>query len=216
MNRMLVVAISLASLGSIAVIGVALLLGASTSPLQHFKEGGLITAISAISLAMSGTLSLVILNFRRQEGLMPSLFWLGVAVGLLLLSLDELLMLHERLGQLTNSWVGEPSTTFRNWNDLVVILYGVAAIIICFVFRREIVRDRSFFILFSISFGFYALHTALDSLISASYVWKDLFEEGAKVTCGVFLVFAMAIKLLPFLTPPVLPTHHKDEVLPPT
>ncbi len=181
------------------IIGVSVAIGPADRPLFHFGEDGIVTAFSSVFLAMSGALAMVVLYLRRHDGLIPSLFWFGTMSALIFLSLDELLKFHERGGRLLQGEVMEVHQLFRSWDDLIVIVYGVVAVVGAFIFRREILRNRSFATLLTIGFGFYVLHTAIDSLISRSYLWKDIPEEGAKVTCGLFILLAVGTYLFAHL-----------------
>jgi len=125
--------------------------------------------------------------------------WLAGRRGCAFLVLDEQLMFHERGGHFIEATsVGEVEFVC-NWNDLIVIMYGAAAIAITALFAREFMKCRAFVVLFAIGFAFYALHTGLDSLIPSSVAWKDIPEESAKLFSVFCLVLAMGTKT-PVLT----------------
>ncbi|MCP4182151.1 MAG: hypothetical protein GY761_02375 [Hyphomicrobiales bacterium] len=184
---------------SATIIGVSIAFAPADRPFFHFGEDGIVTAFSSVFLAMSGALAMVVFYLRRHDGLIPGLFWFCTMSALIFLSLDELLKFHERGGQLLQDEVINVYHLFRSWDDLIVIVYGVVAVVAAFIFRREITHNRSFTALLTMGFGFYILHTAIDSLISRSYLWKDIPEEGAKVTCGLFILLAVGTFLVTHL-----------------
>ncbi len=198
-SRSLSLIIIIGLLASATIIYVSVAFAPADKPLFHFGEDGLITALSSVFLAMSGAVAMVVFFLRRHDGLAPGLFWFGTMSALVFLALDEQLKFHERGGNLLKNEVLGVSHFFRNWNDLIVIMYGVIAIIIAFLFRREIIQNRAFAALLTISFSFYALHTAVDSLIPSAYLWKDIPEEGAKVACGMFILLAVCTYLFTHL-----------------
>lgn len=181
----------LATLGVLAVIALSILFPPEGAPMYHFRESGAITATSAICLAMTSILAAATFYLRSKDWHMSGLFWLILAVGCLFLSFDEQLMFHERGGAVIETTSIGASEFFRNWNDLIVILYGVVALTIAAVFGREAIRCRAFALLFALGFVFYAIHTGIDSLMSSTVRWKDIPEESAKLL-SVFSVFLAA------------------------
>ena len=162
----------------------------------HFDEQGLVTALSAVALAFASAFSFVVFYLRVKDFNLGSLFWLILALGCWFLSLDEQLMFHERGGRLVETMGAGPAEFFRNWNDLIVITYGVAALAAAAVFRREILKCRMFAVLFAIGFGFYALHTGIDSIFPKSLTWKDIPEESAKLLSVFALMLATCAQLM--------------------
>ncbi len=179
---------ALGTLGVLCCIAASALLGPASDPMFHFGENGAITALSSVTLAMTSILALVIFYLEKQDWDIGKMFWFVLAGGCLFLALDEQLQFHERGGSaLELTSIGE-SGFFRNWNDLIVICYGLVALVIGALFRREILRCKAFAAFFGIGFLFYAIHTAVDSLLPISVAWKDIPEEGAKLL-SVFSVF---------------------------
>ncbi len=84
-----------------------------------------------------------------------------MALGFGFLALDELIGFHERLGIIIGYYAY--SSVFRNWNDVIVILYGVIALPFIVVFLSHIMRHRMLLELFIVAFIFYSLHTLIDS-----------------------------------------------------
>lgn len=182
--------------GVLAYIMVSIFFAPSDQPLYHFSEDGAITALSTVFLAMSSALALAVFYLRIDDWKRGGLFWLILAVGCAFLALDEQLMLHERGGSAIELTSIGASETFRNWNDVIVIGYGVAALVIAGLYGREILRCKVFALVFLGGFAFYALHTGIDSILPDTVAWKDIPEESAKLKSVFFLFLAMCAQFL--------------------
>jgi len=188
--------VALGVIGVLAWIGLSMLAAPADEPMYHFGEKGAVTALSTVFMAMAGALSLVVFYLRMEDWKSGAWFWLLLAAGFAFLAIDEQLMLHERGGNaLENTQLG-PSETFRNWNDLIVIGYGVVALGIVAFATREILKCRTFAILFATAFFFYAVHTGLDTVLPTDLAWKDVPEESAKLLCGLFLFLSLCARFL--------------------
>ena len=124
-----------------------------------------------------------------------SYFWLLVTFGFGFFALDELLGFHEKLGKIIKASPIGPAETFRNWNDVIVIIYGVIAVCVAIYFLAEILRYPLFAEMLSVAFFCYCLHTLLDSTLGDSS-WGRILEESAKVYSSTFFAIAMFIGLL--------------------
>ena len=162
-------------------------------PQYHFvSERGTITAMSAVLLAMAGTFSLAVLTVNicdcvREEPpkeALPFWPWVLLALGFVSLSLDEVAQFHERLGFVIAEHAS--SGIFRNWNDVIVILYGVVAIIFLFLLLPHLLRYRFLLEFFAIAFLFYVIHTLIDST-QRPKTTTIILEESAKLFCSAFL-----------------------------
>lgn len=186
----------LAIVGVLAYIMVSIFFAPSDQPLYHFSEDGAITALSTVFLAMSSALALAVFYLRIDDWKRDGLFWLILAVGCAFLALDEQLMLHERGGSVIELSSVGASETFRNWNDVIVIGYGVAALAIAGLYGREILRCKVFALVFLGGFVFYVLHTGIDSILPDTVAWKDIPEESAKLKSVFFLFLALCAQFL--------------------
>ncbi|GAB5504437.1 hypothetical protein [Pyruvatibacter sp.] len=190
---------SFATLGVIGVLGwiaLSIVAAPADEPMFHFGESGAVTALSTVFMAMSSALALAVFYLRMDDWKSGAWFWLLLAAAFAFLAIDEQLMLHERGGNvLENSTLG-PSETFRNWNDLIVISYGLVALAIAALAVREILKSGIFALLFATAFAFYAIHTGLDSLLPSDLAWKDAPEESAKLLCALFLFLALCARFL--------------------
>ncbi|WP_417348973.1 hypothetical protein [Ferrimonas sp.] len=164
-------------------------------PDYHFvNEDGAITALSAIYLAMASAFSIgsVAITVRAKD---PNVWpWVIMTLGFGILALDELLQFHERFGTVLGQYVD--SGIFRNWNDVIVILYGVVALLIMASILPSIVRCKMLLELFIIGFAFYVAHTFIDATHEPRTVVSAIFEESAKLFCVLFLALGSFIGFL--------------------
>lgn len=188
----------LSTIGIFCWIVASIIFSPISDPVFHFGEDGAITALSSVIMAMSGAIAAIIFYLRIPDLNFGSLFWLALSAGCIFLSLDEQLMFHERSGHLIESGIGE-STFFRNWNDLIVIGYGIIALAIAALFGREILKCRIFAVFFATAFVFYVIHTGIDSIVPNSFVWKDIPEESAKLMCVFALFLGISAQLMAVL-----------------
>ena len=191
-----------ALIGTTGIIGCIILsvfFAPTSDPMFHFNEDGAITAVSTICLAMASALATIVFYLKIENWNFGTLFWFILATGCLFLSLDEQLMFHERGGNVIETTsVGAPEY-FRNWNDLIVIGYGIFALVVAKLFWREILQCRTFAILFATGFCFYAIHTGIDTIVPTSASWKDIPEESAKLFSVFALFLAVSAQLLTML-----------------
>ena len=118
------------------------------------------------------------------------MFWGLSAGGFLFFSFDELLQFHERLGEFIASTPIGPAEIFRNWNDVIVIGYGMIAILVLFYCLPAILRIPMVAETLALAFGFYLTHTIIDSTQVRTSL-SIIVEESAKLFSSAFLALAM-------------------------
>jgi hypothetical protein len=153
-------------------------------------EGGLLTAVSSALLALACAAAASTSVALRRRGERPW-FWLFTTGVLAFLALDEILQFHERMGGWLKASRLGAVPFFRNWNDVVVILYGVAACAVLFAFLPELLRFPRVAALCTVGLGFFAVHTVIDASSPNPSGANMLFEEGCKVLAVGFLATAM-------------------------
>lgn len=182
--------------GIFACILASIFFAPASNPTFHFSEDGAINALSSVTLAVTAAFAFVVFYLRTANFNSGTVFWLILAAGSLFLSLDEQLQFHERGGSaLELTRIGK-SELLRNWNDLIVIAYGLAALGIGALFRHEIFNCRVFAMFFAAAFGFYAIHTGIDSLVPTAVAWKDIPEESAKLLSVFSVLLGVFAQLL--------------------
>lgn len=188
------IAVAVVVAAALAAIGLAVLLGTEEDPTSQFGEGGLVTILSFFALLTAAFLAWrCFVNHPVRESA-DRRFWQLLSGGFSFFAVDEVLQGHEKLGSfLADHVFGEPAI-FRNWNDVIVICYGVVALVVLVRFLPEVLRLPGFVNLLVVGFSFFVAHTAIDSLTDSTI--KDYFEESAKLFANVFFALAMATALL--------------------
>lgn len=156
-------------------------------PEFNFQEGGMIMALSAITLAAAAGFALTadLIHFRDTGK--HQWLWLIFAAGFVYLSFDELVQFHERADNLVLERIFPPEI-FQNWNDMIVVMYGVIAIPVVFVLLPTLLKYRHVPEMFFVAFVFYAIHTFIDSTQDPATLTSQIFEESAKAFSTVFLL----------------------------
>jgi len=170
------------------------------APEYHFvHERGAVTALSAILLAMSSGFALSSLLLSGGARLETRIFWSLIAAGMAVLAVDELMELHEKIGGRLDEIdaLGIASAgALRGWNDLIVILYGVAALPFVLTFLPSVLRYPRLLELLGAAFVFFVIHTSIDSLVEPRTTISAITEEAAKIYCACFLALAFLSTLL--------------------
>ncbi len=162
-------------------LALAVFIAPDDAPHLEFLEGGIVTWMSGALLVLS---SLFLFSCflahpdRRSKG---ARFWLLAAIGFLYFCIDELFQGHERLGNLINASPVGPTALFRDWNDAIMIGYGLASLIVLLIYLPEVLKHPRVAETLGIAAGLFVAHTAIDTLVvvpnSASYI----LEESAKL-----------------------------------
>ncbi len=152
----------------------------------HFTdENGFITALSAFFLAVSSAFCVARLALFPSGSFRQKYTWTLLASGFAFLAIDEVFMIHEQIGW----WMDDAysSGPFRNWNDIVVIGYGVIAIFLFAPTARVLARLPVMPFLMMAAFLAYTAHTAIDSLATNATVASMIVEESFKLLCALLL-----------------------------
>ncbi len=173
----------------------------SQTPDYHFgSEGGMITAMSAILLSMTCAFSLISLLVTRGDAQKNPRFWLIMTAATGFLAVDELLMIHEYMGGMLNrvevlaNWTDR--IPIRGWNDIIVILYGVAGMAMGLYFLPIVLRIPNFFKFLCLGSFFYIIHTLIDSLVEPPTVSSVILEESCKLLTATSLMSAFLVAAL--------------------
>lgn len=182
--------------GTLVYLAIAVMIAPEDQPGRYFiKEGGMVTTLSAIFLALASIFSGVSYNLSRVRTDFLRFFWLLATIGFAFLFLDELIGFHEMMGRQLDPVVGIPEG-FRHWDDIVVILYGFVAIFVMAGFLPEILRFPKVMEMMGIAFLFYFIHTLVDSTQEPRTDLSAIIEESAKVFCAEYLAISMFVALL--------------------
>ena len=174
---------------------VAVVVGAGDGRYAEFREGHSVGVLTALFHGMTAALAWACLMISWRNGRPRSRwFWTLMTIGFLFFGLDEMLEFHERAGNTLSDSFGDAGI-FRNWNDVVVLLYGVAGLSFVLTFRREILRFPRFAEMLVLGFVFYGLSSGIDSVFDAGAL-KNVPEESAKLLAAAFFSLAGMAALL--------------------
>jgi hypothetical protein len=181
---------------TLVYLSIAVMIAPENNPGRYFiKEGGMVTTLSAIFLALASIFSGISFKLSRERKGLLKFFWLLTTVGFAFLFLDELIGFHEMTGRYLDPAIGIPEG-FRKWDDIVVILYGVVALFVMAGFLPEIFRYPRVMELMGMAFLFYFIHTLVDSISVPRTDLSAIIEESAKVFCAEYLAISMFVAQL--------------------
>ncbi|MBC8508462.1 MAG: hypothetical protein ISR58_07305 [Anaerolineales bacterium] len=158
---------------------------------RHFQnENGAITALSSIALAMACGFAGTSYSLSKTSIKAKKLFWLILSIAFGFFSLDLLLEVHEEFGKLLSLIKIVPKSAFRNWNDIVIILYGAMSILFFIYFLPVLLSYPKLIELIGLALVFYIIHTAID-LFLAKTSTSIIIEETFKLFSAAYLTGAM-------------------------
>jgi len=171
----------------IGLIAVSLILAPEGEDLdyQFIEEDGLNTVLSSFSLAAAATFAFASSMFAPSKDKTQVRMWWIFAAGFAYLSIDEVFQIHEQIGWFLHTITD--SGPFRNWNDVVVITYGLLALTVLWFVLPEVLKHDKMPELFALGFVCYLVHTMTDSLVEDATVTSIVIEESYKLACNFFL-----------------------------
>ena len=166
---------------------------------DFLDERGTVTILSALLLGSGAAWALATYIIAPWCEKRYRVFWLVVSMAIAFLAVDELFGFHERGGWILQTETPlsalVKNTPLRNLNDLIVILYGVVALACAFIFLPAILRVPRVLEMCAIAFGWYALHTLIDSVSQPPTGKTIILEESAKTMSSCFIALAMLVGL---------------------
>ena len=169
---------------------------------HFFLEEGSITISSATSLSIACLLAYACFFMKSSLDKRQKIFFLILALALTYLALDEVMQFHEKLGEYFHNYRFMRKIThllqIRGWNDMVVIIYGIAALPVLIYFLPKIVQLPFVAEYFTVAFICYIIHTSLDAFVEPPTTPSQIIEESMKLCTSVFLVLGL-ISVLIFL-----------------
>ncbi len=171
-------------------------------------EQNLPTYFSAMQLALASSILFLIALRRRAERARDARPWLVLAIGFALMSMDEIVSLHEMLVNVSRRAFGIEGVSLFHFAWVIPALFLVAVLGLYFIgfLRRLPARTRRLFILSGAMFvggavglemlgGLYhSTHPALPKLGTDSRFAYDIFtvvEEGLELLGVTVFVFAL-------------------------
>jgi hypothetical protein len=147
----------------------------------RFEEKQSITFLSSNQLALTALLGWVVYLLRRRA-LAPQPgsvgFWLLSAAGFFYLMLDESFQFHEGMDSRVLELV-DPDAKNPRLDGLSTAVYGLGALVVCWLFRAEITRFPAAFVFFCVGGAFLLATSALNFGDAAA--WRVVLEESSKL-----------------------------------
>jgi len=180
-------------------------------PNRHFIEGGIITWLNALQLLLSAGVACLIYRRRTAENVPPGEaagFWLLVALGSVYLAIDEVATIHESIGHYLQEHHVPHPPLLNGYGDVVLLLYGVLVLAICWRFRREIWRDHqslkflalgATLLVVSESLDFFGVHEGRERF------WWSVAEESCKFTGFGAMLGGVLLRARGTVAPRLLP-----------
>jgi uncharacterized membrane protein len=123
-------------------------------PSLFFDEGSIITWLSFLQLLLMGFISYKIYLIKREDKKScEDFFWLLATVSFVFMAVDDLGQIHENFEGLIKLVFGlKDSFWWRRLDDLFVGMYGAIAVLVIYIFRRDMKQYREVTYLFLIGF----------------------------------------------------------------
>ncbi|MDQ1290134.1 MAG: hypothetical protein QG622_3700 [Actinomycetota bacterium] len=170
----------------------AALLGPDGDPRYNFAfEQGTVTMLSTAMLMASTCLAAATVWATRGEGGRTRLLWVTLTLVMAYFTVDEVMEFHESFGVFMKER-RVPTGPFRNWNDIIVIAYGVIAVPVALLVWREVLRFHRLFTMLVLAGLCYVGTTAVDTFSSDPTTVTTIVEETLKVSCSTLFALSMA------------------------
>ncbi|MEM9283189.1 MAG: hypothetical protein AAGA96_15305 [Verrucomicrobiota bacterium] len=197
-----------------ALIGLGLILpDAAEDPTEHFKEFRFLTFFSVLQLLACAALAWMVFHQRHEPSASPrpvririqlTHLWAFIALGFLFLAADDLLLIHEITDKLIHVVGGIKETTATDKiDDFIIALYGLGALALLWMFRREFLPFAKQWAFFVGAFLCLAATIALDLELTTSLIplipgsqtllsdpWRGVLEEVFKLFGEAFFLVA--------------------------
>ena len=198
-------------LNSLSVtVAIAEATAADKSPDFHFKEGEFITVISCLQLLIAAILSWKIYRLARHSQQVKlsksSLFWLIVSLGMLFLSLDDALGIHEKIDFWLHDLFRIQETEITDLADDIIVGGYLLLFLIYVAFKWQIIQVfKQSFNIFQIGFILTLMMIVLDIVTNNNFFislmvddssqvpilkqWLSVLEDSIKIFAeGIFIV----------------------------
>lgn len=169
-------------------------------PTVYFEERQAVTFFSALFLAGTGLTALIIAWFhRRLDPVRPFFnFWFLSGLGFFYLAMDDYFMGHEGIDSAVLSLFGLNPDNYQ-FDGLVIGTFGLIAAGVCWYFRKEILRYKTFLLficLGALGLGGTVLFDQLETVVG--HHKGVVIEESFKVIGVTFFFSAYQTALFDF------------------
>ena len=187
---------------NLVAVAIAVTMHGLTGTLSDtFGEFGALQTLKAGELLLAGVAGYYIYsrfwrlpNAEQRVDAPGSFFWILSAGGLAWLGIDDYFGLHERLGGVIESLSGTGVPLLNNPDDLILLGYGIAGLMLAVIFLGELRRSRAVFPLMAAGVGFMAISQAIDFFAPEQTVLSGLENPTNLIGAGLLLL-AYVVKL---------------------
>ena len=182
---------------------------------RQFEDGGFITYFSVIQLFMLSYFACKLFKLRRQEFSQPwrspVAIWGILSLGFSYLALDDLLMIHEFFDKTIHKvWQIQETGLTDRIDDGIIGLYGIAAVAVLVVYRRELKKYRPALPATIAAFGLLFAMVCVDTITNRNEILEMVFrpetvegiqswiftvEDGLKLLAEGFFIIAAQVCL---------------------
>ena len=167
---------------------------------HFFSEIGAVTIFSASLLSISGLMAYACILVKKQLTRKQVVLLILIAFALTFLAVDEVMQYHEQIGEyLKESPIMHKIsqiTKIRGGNDMIVILYGIMALLAVIYFFPIFLELPFILEYFSIAFICYVIHTLVDSFVEPPSTPSHIIEESMKLYASVFVMLGLTSLLI--------------------
>jgi len=164
------------------------------------QEQNVPTFVSSAMWLLSASLAFAIAAAEKTRG-RSYLYWAGLCLICLYISLDEFAEIHERF---VNAWIRGPAGTDKPFYMSWVLVYGPLVVVIAVLFGRFVLRlpaeIRRLIIIAGVTYVFGAIgFEEISGVYLKTHDWSfglgynlvTLFEETLEMTAVVMLIYAL-------------------------
>lgn len=223
------------AVGAVVVVNILLVLLAiavGEQPQSAFKESGFMTKLHVVVLLLAAVFAGLTFQARRASGhpagvrrsvlTAPELFWLIVAAAFVFLAIDELARVHEGFDKRFHELIlhQKPTHITTRIDDVLIGLYGVGALAVCWRYRAEVLRVPATARILGVALVLLFIDVVIDlldhddvlKLFAHSYRslqrlggWATVVEESVKVLAGSLFCLAFYVAWRTTAEEPELP-----------
>jgi hypothetical protein len=163
---------------------------------RYFGERKAGTYLSFLNLIATGVVAALVA--RRLSGAPVARFWWVAAIGFVWLGCDDLFVLHEQIDFAVHRLLGwDPEDPLTDHlDDLIVASYGLAALVLAWVYRAYLASFRWMLTILAVAFVLFAAMAVVDFL----HLSKTL-EDALKVVAGTMILVGFLAAWLEVSTP---------------
>jgi hypothetical protein len=187
---------------NVLALSFAALIGGLTGNLSGgFGEFGPMQTLKAGELLLAGVVGYYVysrfwrLPAAEQRVDAPgSFYWVLSGIGLIWLGIDDYFGIHELASDLLETRLGMSVPVLNNFDDLILLGYGIIGLSVMAIFLGELMRSRASFPLLATGATFLVISQATDFFVPEGTALARV-ENPANIIAAAFLLSAYVVKL---------------------